>query len=94
MSRAAWAAVVLLGLMAILAVQGGEYSTGDYFELKRRVAAAESAEAHLTTVVDSLRLVEKAVLTDPREQERIAREEFGMIRSGEYLYKLTTPEEP
>ena len=94
MSRAAWAAVVLLGLMAILAVQGGEYSTGDYFELKRRVAAAESAEARLTAVVESLRLVEKAVLTDPREQERIAREEFGMIRPGEYLYKLTTPEEP
>ena len=94
MSRAAWATVVLLGLMAILAVQGGEYSTGDYFELKRRVAAAESAAARLTTVVDSLKLVEKAVLTDPREQERIAREEFGMIRPGEYLYKVTTPEEP
>jgi cell division protein FtsB len=93
-SRAAWAAVVLLGLMAILAVQGGEYSTGDYFELKRRVAAAESAEAHLGRVVDSLAGVEKAVLTDPREQERIAREEFGMIRPGEYLYKVTVPEEP
>jgi cell division protein FtsB len=86
--------VVLLGLMAVLAVQGGEYGTGDYFELKRRVFAAESAEARLTAVVDSLRQVEKAVLTDPREQERIAREEFGMIRRGEYLYKLTTPEEP
>ena len=94
MSRAAWAAVVLLVLMAVLAVQGGEYSTGDYFELKRRVAAAESTEARLTTVVDSLRLVEKAVLTDPREQERIAREEFGMIRPGEFLYKVTTPGEP
>lgn len=94
MSRAAWAAVVLLGLMAILAVQGGEYSTGDYFELERRVLAAESAEAHLSKLVDSLTGVEKAVLTDPREQERIAREEFGMIRRGEYLYKLTTPEEP
>ena len=94
MSRAAWAAVVLLGLMAILAVQGGEYSTGDYFELERRVAAAESAEAYLARVVDSLEAVEKAVLTDPREQERIAREEFGMIRPGEYLYKVTVPEEP
>ncbi|HEU4829588.1 MAG TPA: septum formation initiator family protein [Gemmatimonadales bacterium] len=94
MSRAGWAAVVLLGLMAILAVQGGEYSTGDYFELKRRVAAAESAEAHLSGVVDSLKLVEKAVLTDPREQERIAREEFGMIRPGESLYKVTKPGEP
>ena len=94
MSRAAWAAVVLLVLLAVLAVQGGEYSTGDYFELKERVATVEQAEAELTATVDSLRRVEKAVLTDPREQERIAREEFGMIRAGEMLYKVTEPSEP
>ena len=59
MSRAAWAAVVLLGLMAILAMQGGEYSTGDYFELKRRVAAAESAEVK-TRIEKRLKEAEEA----------------------------------
>ena len=37
MSRLGWAALAILTLMALFAVQGGEYSTGDYFELKRRV---------------------------------------------------------
>ncbi|HEU5050928.1 MAG TPA: septum formation initiator family protein [Gemmatimonadales bacterium] len=92
MSRAGWAAVVVLLLLAFLAVQGGEYTTGDYFELKRRLAVAEQEAARLAAAVDSLKRMEKAVLTDPAVQERIAREEFGMIRSGEYLYKVTEPE--
>ena len=87
-------ALSVLAVMAAVAVQGGEYSTGDYLELKRRVAEERAAEARLTTVVDSLTKERKAVLTDPRVQERIAREQFGMIRPGERLYKLTRPEEP
>jgi cell division protein FtsB len=84
----------MLVLLALLAVQGGEYSTGDYFELERRVEATEAEAAALERVVDSLRRAEQAVLTDPAEQERIAREEYGMIRTGEYLYKVTPPPEP
>ena len=94
MSRAGWASLILLGLMAALAVQGGEYSTGDYFELKKRVRRVQAQETRLTQVVDSLRKAERAVLTDPAEQERIAREQFGMIRPGEYLYKVIEPAEP
>ena len=87
-------ALSVLAVMVAVAVQGGEYSTGDYLELKRRVAAERVAEARLTAIVDSLTKERKAVLTDPRVQERIAREQFGMIRPGERLYKLTRPEEP
>ena len=43
----------------------------------------------LTRVVDSLRKVAKAVETDQATQERIAREEFGMVRGDkEILYRL------
>jgi cell division protein FtsB len=87
-------ALSVLVVMGAVAVQGGEYSTGDYLELRRRVAEERAAEARLTTVVDSLTTARKAVLTDPRVQERIAREQFGMIRAGERIYKLTRPEEP
>ena len=87
-------ALSVLAVMVAVAVQGGEYSTGDYLELKRRVAAERVAEARLTAIVDSLTKERKAVLIDPRVQERIAREQFGMIRPGERLYKLTRPEEP
>ena len=87
-------ALCVTAVMGAVAVQGGEYSTGDYRELKRRVAEERAAEARLTAIVDSLTKERKAVLTDPRVQERIAREQFGMIRPGERLYKLTRPEEP
>ena len=87
-------ALCITAVMVMVAVQGGEYSTGDYRELKRRVAEERAAEARLTAIVDSLTKERKAVLTDPRVQERIAREQFGMIRPGERLYKLTRPEEP
>ncbi len=94
MSARTWVALSVLVVMGVAAVQGGEYSTGDYLELRRRVAAERAAEARLTALVDSLTKERKAVLTDPRVQERIAREQWGMIRPGERIYKLTRPEEP
>jgi cell division protein FtsB len=39
-------------------------------------------------MVDSLTRLRKAIETDPAVQERIAREQYGMIRPGERLYKL------
>jgi cell division protein FtsB len=93
-SARTWVALSVLVVMGVAAVQGGEYSTGDYLELRRRVAAERAAEARLTALVDSLTKERKAVLTDPRVQERIAREQWGMIRPGERIYKLTRPEEP
>ena len=91
MSRLAWAALAVLTLMALFAVQGGEYSTGDYFELKRRVAAESAADVRLRRIVDSLSRYRKAIETDPKVQERVAREQWGMIRPGERIYKLTAP---
>lgn len=45
----------------------------------------------LTRLVDSLRSHRQRVLTDPRTQERIAREEFGMVRRKELLYRFADP---
>jgi cell division protein FtsB len=38
--------------------------------------------------VDSLTHAERLVRTDPATQERIAREEFGLVRDGEILYRF------
>ena len=91
MSRLAWAGLAVLTLMALFAAQGGEYSTGDYFELKRRVVEESTAEVRLRRIVDSLSRYRKAIETDPKVQERVAREQWGMIRPGERVYKLVTP---
>lgn len=94
MKRTTAAGLGLLGVLALVAVQGGEYSTGDLRELRRKVAEERRLEARLKVEVDSLARERKAVLTDPAVQERIAREQWGMIRPGERLYKLTRPDQP
>jgi hypothetical protein len=38
--------------------------------------------------VDSLGKLAHAIERDPRMQERVARERFGMLRRGEFLYRL------
>jgi cell division protein FtsB len=84
------AAVVLLSLL--FALQGGEYSTWNWLQLRSEEKAERAALAGLQHEVDSLQKLAVAIERDPRLQERIARESFGMIRKGEYLYRLV-PEE-
>jgi cell division protein FtsB len=82
------AAVVLAAV--VWAVQGGEYGTTDLFRQRARRAALEAAVDSLRRQVDSLERYKRAIETDPAVQERIAREEFGMIRPGELLYRFGT----
>ncbi len=92
MSPARWAALVVIVLAVLFAVQGGEYGTLDLFKLQRQAAAEAAAVARLQQVVDSLTVAANAIERDPRVQERVARESFGMIRKGEFLYKIVRPD--
>ena len=86
-------AVVAALILAIgFAVEGGEYSTWDLLQLRSDLARERQAIADLKVEVDSLQMLAKAVETDPRTQERIAREQFGMLRKGEFLYRLVPPD--
>ena len=80
-------AVVLAGAL-VFALAGGEYGTLDWLELRRQERAEQRTIAELAAEVDSLKRFAKAIETDRRLMERIAREEFGMIRKGEFLYRL------
>ena len=79
--------VVLAGGL-IFAVAGGEYGTLDWLELRRQERAEARTITELTAEVDSLKKFAKALETDRRLLEKIAREEYGMIRKGEFLYRL------
>ncbi|MEP6506760.1 MAG: septum formation initiator family protein [Gemmatimonadales bacterium] len=71
------------------AVQGGEYSTMDLWHQRQRKIKLQAETDSLMREVDSLRQVVKAVQTDRTTQERIAREEFGMVRGDkEIVYRL------
>jgi cell division protein FtsB len=80
--------VILMLLSLVFAVEGGEFSTWDWLTLRDQEAAERAAVARLQHEVDSLQKLAAAVERDPRLQERIAREAFGMIAKGEYLYRL------
>ncbi len=94
MSRVAIVRIVIIALAAIFALQGGEYSIWNWWELRRAEARETAAVADLSEVVDSLAKAAVAIETDPRVQERVARESFGMIKSGEFLFRVLPPAEP
>jgi len=80
--------LVVLVLAALFAVQAGEYSTWDYLTLRREERDQRARIAVLKREVDSLGKVAVAAETDPRVQERLAREQYGMIREGERVYTI------
>lgn len=83
--------VVVAGLLAgagYYAVFGGEYS---WFDLRRIRAEADSLRTQLDSlraVADSLERRSRALEHDRLLLERVAREEHGMIRDGEILYRF------
>ncbi len=78
----------LLLVAAYYAVFGGEYSV---FELRAARASVEAEVEKLAEVrsqIDSLRAWADSLQVDSATIERVAREEYGMIREGETLYRF------
>lgn len=87
MKRYLWWA--LIAAAVFFAVQGGEYSTRDLYVLHRRASTLTTDVDSLQHQVDSLGRFLKLVKGDSATQERIAREEFGMVRGDkEILYRF------
>jgi len=84
--------VLLLRLAIVFAVffalEGGEYSTFDLFRQKQRERMLVQAIDSVQHDVDSLKALKRRIETDPATQERIAREDFGMVRDNELLFRF------
>jgi cell division protein FtsB len=83
--------LVAAGVLAaiVFAIEGGEYGTRDLMRQKQRRARLALAIDSAQHVVDSLNRYKKRLETDPALQERIAREEFGLVRGDkEVLYRI------
>ena len=84
---------VAIGAGALwFAVQGSEYGTSDIVRQYRQRRRLDVEVDSLKRIVDSLQRHRMKVLNDPRTQERIAREEFGMVRGKELLYRFAEPD--
>jgi cell division protein FtsB len=89
---ARWAAIAGLVFGLYFALQGGEYGTLDLLQLRREEAEERANLQRLHRMVDSLSRVATAIEHNPRMQERVAREKFGMLKKGEFLYRLVPSE--
>ncbi len=90
LSRWVWG---FLWLLAALAVGGAAYWThaggfGEVRARRQRLLAAQQAAAALQAETDSLRLVLWLLLNDLEYVEKVAREEYGMSRPSELIFRL------
>ena len=93
MTPGRWAVIAGLAFALYFALQGGEYGTLDLLQLRREEAEERENVARLQRMVDSLTAVATGIEKDRRVQERVARERFGMLRNGEFLYRLVPAEQ-
>ena len=88
MTRTRVAAIAGGIALLTLAAWGGEYSSADWITIRRQLAEERTKVAALRIEIDSLAKLAHDLETDPAVQERVAREQFGMIRDGEVLYRV------
>ena len=93
MTRRGWLILLLVLGAMVFALQAGEYSTGQYLALRRKERQSRAEVDSLSREVDSLTRLRKLVETDPAWQERIAREQYGMLRKGEIEFTVVRPDE-
>jgi cell division protein FtsB len=74
--------------LLLVAVFAGEYSTLDWLTLRSQLSDERDSVAALRASLDSLARLVRALENDPATQERAAREQFGLIRNGEILYRI------
>jgi cell division protein FtsB len=87
---------VLLGIFVLaalwFAVEGGQWGTSDLWKQRRERAQLQREIDSLTRRGDSLTKYLKRLETDRALQEKLARENVGMVRGDKELLYLITPD--
>lgn len=83
----------LILVASYYALFGGEYSLLELRSARAAVLVESSELERLDLQIDSLTALSDSLRNDPVTLERIAREQFGMIREGETLYRFAEPAE-
>ena len=83
-----WIILPVLGIAGYFAVFGGEYSWLDLRRLERERRTQEQAVQATRREVVLLRARQDSLERDSLALERLAREKYGLIRTGERLYRF------
>ena len=87
---------VLLGIVVLaviwFAVDGGEFGSWDLWKQRQNRKQLQHEIDSLQQRVDSLRKYRARLDTDRALQEKLARENVGMVRGGKELLYLITPD--
>lgn len=78
----------ILALAAYYAVFGGEYSAFELRSVRADIDVEEWELSEIQQEIDSLSAWVDLLENDAATIERVAREDFGMIRDGETLYRF------
>jgi cell division protein FtsB len=81
----------LIGVSVYFALFGGSYSVFEVRRVRAERVELQKTLAELEHTNDSLRTWAEALETDSATIERLAREQYGMIREGEILYRIIAP---
>lgn len=83
---------LLLGAFALIVYifMFGDYGAYRIWKQKREIAQLERTIHSLHLEQEKLKREVKLLQNDPEYIEKIAREEYGMIKEGEILYKIVT----
>lgn len=82
----------VLVLAAYFAVAEGEYSILDVRRAEAELTAKQGELPLIEMEIDSLESRIEALRSDDEALERFARERYGFVRDGEYLYRLPESE--
>jgi len=85
--RKAFIAFVVLGSLYFLLL-GGEYTFLDIWRLERQHETEIAELENVRAEVQELEARADSLATDSAALERLAREQFGLIREGERLYRF------
>jgi cell division protein FtsB len=90
MIRRVLAGIIVLAILWF-AIEGGQWGTWDLWVQRRQKASLQREIDSLTRRVDSLRRYRARLDTDRALQEKLARENVGMVRGDKELLYLITP---
>lgn len=82
----------VIGVALYFAAAGGDHSVLDVRRAEEGLVARRAEIREVHRQIDSLRARIAGLREDDEVLERFARERYGFIRDGEYLYRISEPE--